>query len=124
MPQTRTHLGAWKLILSIAAGIWLGCMAVAATGWLIWRDSPPFLASQPTASPVPPPGTPPTPQSNEAMFQQYQQRQQAVQEQQNREVEKVEQDKRFNSTPCQFWRQQYQAEPVERNREKMDAYCG
>ncbi|WP_152221637.1 hypothetical protein [Pseudomonas sp. SCB32] len=127
MPHTPTHLSAWKLILSIAAGIWLGCMAVAATGWLIWRDVPPLLASHPATAPAAPaaiPAAPPAPRSNEEMFQQYQQRQQAVQEQQNREAEKAEQDKRFNSAPCQFWRQQYQAEPTQRNREKMDGYCG
>ncbi|MFV3305634.1 hypothetical protein ACNFBT_10160 [Pseudomonas sp. NY15181] len=125
MSQTPTHLSAWKLALGIAAGIWLGCMAVAATGWLIYRALPPFLASSyPAAPPATPPAAPPAPRSNEEMFQQYQQRQQAVQEQQNREAEKAEQDKRFNSAPCQFWRQQYQAEPTERNREKMDGYCG
>ncbi|WP_207885014.1 hypothetical protein [Pseudomonas sp. 30_B] len=124
MPHTPTHLSAWKLILSIAAGMWLGCMAVAATGWLIYRAYPPLLASHPAPPPATPSATAPTPRSSEEMFQQYQQRQQAVQEQQNREVEKAEQDKRFNSAPCQFWRQQYQAEPTERNREKMDGYCG
>lgn len=124
MPQTPTHLSAWKLTLSIAAGIWLGCMTVAATGWLIYRDGPPLLANRSAMPPATPQATAPAPYGNEEMFQQYLQRQQAVQEQQNREIEKAERDRRINSAPCQFWRQQYQAEPTQKNREKMDGYCG
>lgn len=120
MPQTNPTLSFWKLTLAVTIGIWLGGMAVAATAWLIWRDIPSFVAAQPSAAPA----TPLAPRSNEEMFQQYLQRQQAAQEQQNHQVEKSEQEKRFNSAPCQFWRQQYQADPTERNREKMDVYCG
>jgi len=123
MPPTTISF--WKLTFAIAAGIWLGSLAVAATGWLIWRDAPPCLSSQQGATFTPlPPNTPPAPRSNEEMFRQYLQGQQAVQEQQNRQIEKSEQEKRFNSAPCQFWRQQYQANPTQTNREKMDRYCG
>ncbi|MBV7581595.1 hypothetical protein KW851_02115 [Pseudomonas sp. PDM33] len=118
MPQPT--LSFWKLTLAIAAGIWLGCLAVAATAWLIWRDAP-LALTHPLA---PSPTAPPPARSNEEMFQQYLQRQQATQEQQNHEIEKAERDKRFNSAPCQFWLQQYQADPTQKNREKMDGYCG
>lgn len=121
MPQP---LSFWKLTLAITAGIWLGCLAVAATAWLIWRDVPPALATRLVQPPVATPATLPSPRSNEEMFQQYLQRQQAVQEQQNRQIEKSAQEKRFNSAPCQFWLQQYQANPTQGNREKMDGYCG
>lgn len=124
MPQTNPTLSFWKLTLAVTIGIWLGGMAVAATAWLIWRDIPSFVAVDPAPLPSAAPATPPAPRSNEEMFQQYLQRQQAAQEQQNHQVEKSEQEKRFNSAPCQFWRQQYQADPTERNREKMDVYCG
>ncbi|QRY78996.1 hypothetical protein JVX91_26055 [Pseudomonas sp. PDNC002] len=124
MPETPVTFSAWKLILSIAAGIWFGCLAVAVTLWLIWHAAPPFLTARPAPSTEATPATSTPPHSNEEMFQQYLQRQQAAQERQNREIEKAEQDKRFNSAPCQFWLQQYQADPTQKNREKMDGYCG
>lgn len=114
----------WKLTLGIAAGIWLGCLAVAATAWLLWPNLPPAVATHLAPPTVTTPTAPPSSRSNEEMFQQYLQRQQATQEQQNRQIEKSEQEKRFNSAPCQFWLQQYQANPTEGNREKMDGYCG
>ncbi|MBD9499727.1 hypothetical protein M2D07_007820 [Pseudomonas sp. BGr12] len=122
--MSQPTLGFWKLTLAIAAGIWLGCLAVAATAWLIWPDLPTAVVTrlaQPSAETS---TSPPPARSNEEMFRQYLQRQQATQEQQNRQVEKSEQEKRFNSAPCQFWRQQYQANPTEGNRQKMDGYCG
>ncbi|MBD9675504.1 hypothetical protein IB274_02275 [Pseudomonas sp. PDM18] len=122
MPQPT--LGFWKFTFAIAAGIWLGCLAVAATAWLIWPDLPPAVVSRLAQPPAATPTSPPPPNSNEEMFQQYLQRQQAMQEQQNRQVKKSEQEKRFSSAPCQFWRQQYQANPTQGNREKMDGYCG
>ena len=113
----------WKLTFSIAAGIWLGCLAVAATAWLAWSELPPaviHLAAPTQTAPI----APPAPRNKEEMFQQYLQRQQAAQDQQNQQVERTEQEKRFNSAPCQFWLQQYQANPTQGNREKMDGYCG
>ena len=114
----------WKLTLAVAAGIWLGCLAVASTAWLIWPSLPPAVVSRLAQPPAVTPDPPPSARSNEEMFQQYLQRQQATQEQQNRQVEKSEQEKRFSSAPCQFWLQQYQANPTQGNREKMDGYCG
>jgi len=119
MPQP---LNFWKLTFAIAAGIWLGGLAVAATACLIWPDLPRAVItglSPPTATTSSAP-----PRRSEEMFQQYLQRQQATQEQQNHQIEKSEQAKRFNSAPCQFWLQQYQANPTQGNREKMDGYCG
>lgn len=122
MPQTPVTFSAWKLTLSIAAGIWLGFIAVALTCLLLYHYLPLGLA--PTAATQAPAVAPAPSASNEPMFQQYLERQKSVQEQQNRQIEKTEQEQRFNSAPCQFWRQQYQADPTERNREKMDGYCG
>ncbi|MDF3865828.1 hypothetical protein P3W53_15205 [Pseudomonas denitrificans (nom. rej.)] len=122
--MSQPTLGFWKLTLAIAAGIWLGCLAIVATAWLIWPDLPPTVMTRLTQPPTATPANPPPTRGNEEMFQQYLQRQQATQEQQNRQIEKSEQEKRFNSAPCQFWRQQYQANPTQGNREKMDGYCG
>lgn len=124
MPPPIATVSYWKLTLAIATGIWLGCLAVAATAWLAWPDLPSAVATRLNPPAMTTPTTAPPPRSNEEMFQHYLQRQQAVQEQQNRQIEKSEQDKRFNSAQCQFWLQQYQANPTQANREKMDGYCG
>ena len=50
--------------------------------------------------------------------------QRKAQAEQSRQVEQSERERRFNSAPCQFWRQQYQADPSEKNRLKMVGYCG
>ncbi|MGC4011030.1 MAG: hypothetical protein QM805_19840 [Pseudomonas sp.] len=122
--MSQPSLGFWKLTLAIAAGTWLGCLAVIATAWLVWPELPPAVVTRLAQPPAAKPTTSPPVRSNEEMFQQYLQRQQTTQEQQNRQIEKSEQEKRFNGAPCQFWLQQYQANPTEGNRKKMDGYCG
>lgn len=123
-PMSQPTLGFWKLTFAITTGIWLGCLAVAVTAWLIWPNLPPAVVTrlaQPSAGTL---ASHLPARSNEEMFQQYLQRQHATQEQQNRQIEKSEQEKRFNGAPCQFWLQQYQANPTEGNQRKMDGYCG
>ncbi|MFV3368416.1 hypothetical protein ACNFH5_09565 [Pseudomonas sp. NY15435] len=122
--MSQPALGFWKLTFAIATGLWLGCLAIAATAWLIWPELPTTVATRLAPPHATNPAAPPPPLSNEEMFQQYLQRQQTAQEQQNRQIEKSEQERRFNSAPCQFWREQYQANPTEGNRQKMDGYCG
>ncbi|MDF3935858.1 hypothetical protein [Pseudomonas citronellolis] len=113
----------WKLTFGVALGIWLGCAAVALSAALLYRWLPELPAQ--VASRVAPPSAP-TPQkdASEAMFQQYLANQRQLQAEQNQQAERSERDKRFNSAPCQFWRQQYQVDPSEKNRQKMDGYCG
>ncbi|MFR0688612.1 hypothetical protein ACLUTX_04410 [Enterobacterales bacterium AE_CKDN230030158-1A_HGKHYDSX7] len=123
--MSQPTLGFWKLTFAIACGIWLGGVALAATAWLIWPELPSALSNRQVAQPMAAAPAQAAPShSNEEMFQRYLQHQQRAQEQQNRQIEKTEQEKRFNSAPCQFWRQQYQANPTQTNREKMDGYCG
>lgn len=115
----------WKLALGIAAGIWLGFAAVALSCALLYRylpQAPAEVAKR--VLPAPAPARPTAEDANAAMFQEYLESQRKLQAEQNQKVEQSERDKRFNSAPCQFWRQQYQADPSEKNRVKMDAYCG
>lgn len=115
----------WKLVFGIAAGIWLGFAAVALSCALLYRYLPQGPAE--VAKRVLPASTsaqPAAEDANAAMFQQYLDTQRKLQGEQNQKVEQSERDKRFNSAPCQFWRQQYQADPSEKNRIKMDGYCG
>lgn len=118
---------AWKLALGIAAGIWLGFAAVALSCALLYHylpQAPAEVAKRVLPAPVPVPERPTAEEANSAMFQQYLESQRKLQAEQNKKVEQSERDKRFNSAPCQFWRQQYQADPSEKNRMKMDGYCG
>ncbi|SDH95396.1 hypothetical protein [Pseudomonas panipatensis] len=128
MPEPTLRISTWKLILGIAAGIWLGCAAVAVSGALLYHWLPGFPKALGTPASATPPAAPAQPAAtgdgSEAMFQRFLENQRQIQAQQNRQVEQSEQDKRFNSAPCQFWRQQYQADPSEKNRQKMDSYCG
>ncbi|MDF3846353.1 hypothetical protein P3W55_32045 [Pseudomonas citronellolis] len=113
-----------KLALGIAAGIWLGFVAVVLSCVLLlrlWPGAPLPLAG---LSPAPASAPAPTPDANAAMFQQYLENQRKAQAEQSRQLEQSEREQRFNSAPCQFWRQQYQADPSEKNRLKMDGYCG
>lgn len=115
----------WKLVFGIAAGIWLGFAAVALSCALLYRylpQAPAEVAKR--VMPVPAPERPTAEDSSAAMFQQYLENQRKLQGEQDQKVEQNERDKRFNSAPCQFWRQQYQADPSEKNRMKMDSYCG
>ncbi|MEG7362143.1 hypothetical protein [Pseudomonas citronellolis] len=108
-----------KLALGIAAGIWLGFVAVALSCVLLLRLWPGAPLPLPAGlSPAPASAPAPTPDANAAMFQQY------LENQRKAQVEQSERERRFNSAPCQFWRQQYQADPSEKNRLKMDGYCG
>lgn len=115
----------WKLVFGIAAGIWLGSAAVALSGALLLHylpETPATLAKR--VLPAPPTPQPGAEDANAAMFRQYQENQRKLQAEQNGQVEQSDREKRFNSAPCQFWRQQYQADPSQKNREKMDGYCG
>ena len=120
-------ISTWKLALGIAAGIWLGFAAVALSCALLYRylpQAPAEVAKRVLPAPAPAPEHAATEDANAAMFQQYLENQRKLQGEQNQKVEQSERDKRFNSAPCQFWRQQYQADPSEKNRMKMDGYCG
>ncbi|MEL7940722.1 hypothetical protein [Pseudomonas delhiensis] len=123
--MSSSSLSFWKLALGIAAGIWLGFVAVALSCVLLlrlWPGAPLPLPAR--LSPAPATTPAPGQDANAAMFQQYLENQRKAQAEQGRQVEQSEHERRFNSAPCQFWRQQYQADPSEKNRLKMDGYCG
>ncbi|KAF1054381.1 MAG: hypothetical protein GAK43_00898 [Stenotrophomonas maltophilia] len=110
-----------KLVAGVALGVWLGVMALLlSVPHLLPYLSPAaaHLANQ--WLPAPAVSQVGKDASNE-MFQHYLQNQQQVQAQQNRQVEERD---RQSSTPCQFWRQQYQADPTQKNRVQMDEHCG
>ena len=106
-----------KLVLSIAAGIWLGFLAVLLTAWLIYRLLPAEqtqalnnAAAQLTA----PPAAKPQPQSDNPMFDQYRQILRDSEARQAQEAEQAERQRSFNGAKCQFWMQQNQTAPSEK----------
>jgi hypothetical protein len=116
-----------KLVLSIAAGIWLGFLAVLLTGWLIYRLLPAEqtqalnnAAAQLTA----PPATKPQPPSDNPMFDQYRQILRDSEARQAQEAEQAERQRSFNGAKCQFWMRQNQTAPSEKSRTAIYQYCG
>jgi hypothetical protein len=116
-----------KLILSIAAGIWLGFLAVLLSLWLIYKMLPVEqtqalnnAAAQMTA----PPAAKPKPESDAPMFDQYRQILRDSEARQTQEAEQAERQRSFNGPKCQFWMQQNQTAPSEKSRASVYQFCG
>jgi hypothetical protein len=116
-----------KLVLSIAAGIWLGFLAVLLTGWLIYKVLPAEQAqavSNAATQLTAPPAAKPQPQSDNPMFDQYRQILRDSEARQAQEAEQAERQRSFNGAKCQFWMQQNQTAPSEKSRAAIYQYCG
>lgn len=125
--QLSVTLQPLKLIVSIAAGIWLGCLAVGLTGWLIYKILPAEqsqalsnAASQLTS----PPAAKAKPESDNPMFDQYRQILRDSDARQAQEAEQAERQRSFNGPKCQFWMQQNQTAPSEKSRAAIYQFCG
>ncbi|OQR28724.1 hypothetical protein BWR59_20695 [Pseudomonas sp. Bc-h] len=116
-----------KLVLSIAAGIWLGFLAVALTAWLIYKVLPAEQTqalNNAAAQLTNPPGAKPRPESDNPMFDQYRQMLRDSEARQAQEAEQVERQRSFNGPKCQFWMQQNQTAPSEKSRAAIYQFCG
>jgi hypothetical protein len=116
-----------KLVLSIAAGIWLGFLAVALTAWLIYKALPAEQTqalNNAAAQLTIPPGAKPRPESDNPMFDQYRQMLRDSEARQAQEAEQVERQRSFNGPKCQFWMQQNQTAPSEKSRAAIYQFCG
>ncbi|CRM31707.1 hypothetical protein [Pseudomonas sp. 31 R 17] len=113
----------FKLCIAIAAGVWLGFIAIALTTWLASRYLfPQSLA--PVAQAVQQLGKPPAaaPEPANRMFEQYQQNLQKQEQQQT--LEQARNNARNLSNPkCQFWLQQDQNAPNEKSRANVLQFC-
>ncbi|WP_297845024.1 hypothetical protein [Pseudomonas sp.] len=131
-----------KLILCIALGVWLGCVAVAATGMFAYHS---LVASNvsavsaavnqiklhvphkgPSAS-VPAASTPQDESeqaSDNPMFEKYKQNLQDTQARQDDDDAKAAREKRISGPKCQFWEQQNQTAPSEKTRTNVNLFCG
>lgn len=125
--QLSVTLQPLKLIVSIAVGIWLGFLAVALTGWLIYKALPAEqtqalsnAASQLTS----PPAAKAKPEGDNPMFDQYRQILRDSEARQAQEAEQAERQRNFNGPKCQFWMQQNQTAPSEKSRAAIYQFCG
>ena len=105
-----------KLTLCIAAGLWLGFVAIALTAWL----AGPYWAGAGQSLPaalIPSPAPAPAPQ--EQMFEQYQ-----------HNLRRLEQQpapgnaRGLEDPKCKFWLQQDRTAPSEKSRANVQQFCG
>ncbi|QOY73328.1 hypothetical protein [Pseudomonas sp. OST1909] len=117
------QLSLFKLCIAIAAGVWLGFIAIALTAWLATRYLfPQSLA--PVAQAVQQLDEPAAvvPQPPNRMFEQYQQNLQKQEQQQA--LDQARSNARNLSNPkCQFWLQQDQNAPSEKTRANVLQFC-
>ncbi|MBA1230610.1 hypothetical protein G7013_13235 [Pseudomonas viridiflava] len=114
-----------KLIACIAAGIWLGAMAVFLTGWLLYKSLPPaqtVILEKAAAQLV----TPAVPQADPetAMFKKYEQSLRESEARQAREQVQEQQQRNFSRSKCDFWMQQDRTAPSEKSRASINEFCG
>ncbi|RFD33076.1 hypothetical protein CER19_03835 [Pseudomonas sp. GL93] len=116
-------LSLFKLCIAIAAGVWLGFIAIALTTWLASRYLfPQSLA--PVAQAVQQWGQPAMvePQPPNRLFEQYQQN--LHKQEQQQALEQARSNARNLSNPkCQFWLQQDQNAPNEKTRANVLQFC-
>ncbi|TDV70424.1 hypothetical protein [Pseudomonas sp. LP_7_YM] len=116
-----------KLALSIAAGIWLGCLAVVLTGWLVYKALPAEQTqalNNAAAQLITPPTGKAKPESDNSMFDQYRQILRDSETRQAQKAEEADRQRSFNGPKCQFWMQQNQTAPSEKSRAAIYQFCG
>lgn len=116
-----------RLILCIALGIWLGAVAVALTGMLIFKNLPP-AQTQVLENAAARLSTPPAPAAAEepegAMFRKYEQNLRESEARQAREQAQEQQQRNYSRSKCDFWMQQDRTAPSEKSRASINEYCG
>lgn len=121
--MSERPLSLFKLCIAIAAGVWLGFIAIALTTWLASRYLfPQSLA--PVAQAVQQLGQPAVVESQppSRLFEQYQQNLQKQEQQQA--LDQARSNARNLSNPkCQFWLQQDQNAPTEKTRANVLQFC-
>jgi hypothetical protein len=125
--QLSVTLQPLKLIVSIAAGIWLGFLAVVLTGWLIYKALPAEQSqalSNAAAQLTPAPAAKAKPESDNPMFEQYQRNLRDSEARQAQQAEQADRQRDFNGPKCQFWIQQNQTAPSPKSQAAVYQFCG
>lgn len=116
-----------KLILCIALGIWLGAVAVALTGMLVFKNLPPAqtqVLENAAAQLSPPPAPAATVDPESAMFRKYEQSLRESEARQAREQAQEQSQRNYSRSKCDFWMQQDRTAPSEKSRASISEYCG
>jgi hypothetical protein len=127
--STRRHefFASFKLILCIAAGIWLGVIAVALTGLLLYKSLP-AARSQALDRAVEqfaaPEAAAPAQEPDTAMFRKYEQSLRESEARQAQEQLQEQRQRTYSRSKCDFWMQQDRTAPSEKSRANVDLYCG
>lgn len=125
--RRRELYASLRLILCIALGIWLGAVAVALTGMLIFKNLPP-AQTQVLENAAARLSTPPAPAAAEepegAMFRKYEQSLRESEARQAREQAQEQQQRNYSRSKCDFWMQQDRTAPSEKSRASINEYCG
>lgn len=119
-----------RLILCIALGIWLGAMAVALTGMLVYKNLAPAqtqaLAQAAAQLGAPAASTTPVPASEPQaeMFRKYEQSLRESEARQAREQAQEQRQSHYSRAKCDFWMQQDRTAPSEKSHASINEYCG
>ncbi|MEG5263849.1 hypothetical protein TRP66_06060 [Pseudomonas sp. JDS28PS106] len=126
-PRRHEFRVSLKLILCIAAGIWLGMIAVALTGWLFYKSLPQAQtqtlerAATQLATPAP---VAPVEEPDTAMFHKYEQSLRESEARQAQEQLQEQRQRTYSRSKCDFWMQQDRTAPSEKSRASINLYCG
>jgi hypothetical protein len=116
-----------KRVLCIAAGIWLGFLAVAFTCWLVYKAlpaEPTRILNDAASRLTTPAASEPRPEGDNPMFEQYRQILRDSEARQAQQADQAERQRSFNGPKCQFWMQQNQTAPSEKSRAAVYQFCG
>lgn len=125
--EMSVNLRPLTMAMSIAAGIWLGFLAVVFTVRLIYKALPAEQAqavNNAAAQLTTPPAARSKPESDNPMFDQYRQILRDSEARQAEEAEQADRQRSFNGPKCQFWMQQNQTAPSEKSRAAIYQFCG
>ena len=126
-PRRHEFRVSLKLILCIAAGIWLGMITVALTGWLLYKSLP-QAQTQPLARAAAQLATPesaaPVDEPDTAMFRKYEQSLRESEARQAQEQLQEQRQRTYSRSKCDFWMQQDRTAPSEKSRASINLYCG
>ena len=131
MPRRREltiTLKPLPLVLSIALGLWLGALAIAASLWLADQlmPTPAEAPASATTQDAPHATTPPTvtqpPDAQGEMFERYKD---MLRKQQLEQAAEAAQGnpRNLNSPKCQFWLQQNRTAPTDKSQANVLEFC-
>ncbi|MBA1205035.1 hypothetical protein G7009_25285 [Pseudomonas capeferrum] len=125
--ELKITLKSLPLILSVAAGLWLGALAIAFSLWLalrMWPEQvlPVTRSIAPSAATARPDSAAPALPGQEEMFERY--KEILDQQQAEQAAAAAEGGPRHLDNPrCQFWLQQHRTAPTDKSQANVLQFC-